>query len=238
MTDYHADGSRALELDFLPDGTTSYRAFRWPWSTTKFVPNTKRLDFGFVPREDVRSLPLQITNNTSSSLQLTSFVVLDSASFRVQEAAPITISGGGVATVHVEFQPHVLGSFHSTLYVRSDNDSVVIAQDVVLEGTGGVGTAVDQMPVAEFALTSVAPNPTRDGVQVEFTVGRKATVRLSVWDVQGRLVAVLTDGTRPAGRYHVIWDGRAGQQRAPAGTYLVRYESPGNNFARHIALLK
>jgi hypothetical protein len=156
----------------------------------------------------------------------------------VQEAAPVTISGGGVATIHVEFQPHVLGSFHSTLYVRSDNDSVVIAQDVALEGTGGVGTAVDETPVAEFALTNVAPNPTRDGVQIEFTVGRKATVRLSVLDVQGRLVAVLADEVRPAGRYHEIWDGRAGQQRAPAGIYLVRYDSPGNSFVRHVALFK
>ncbi len=239
ITDYHADGSKALELDFFPSGTTSYRAFRWPWSTTKFVPNTKRLDFGSVRVREVGTLPLQITNHTSSSLQLTSFVVLDTAKFHVQEPAPITIPGGGAATIHVQFRPDTLKLYQSTLYVRSDNDSVVIAQDVVLEGTGvPSAAAVDETPVAEFALTSVAPNPARGGVQVEFTVARESTVRLSVWDVQGRLVAVLADGTRPAGRYHVTWDGRAGPQRAPSGIYLVRYESPGKSFVRHIALLK
>ena len=97
----------------------------------------------------------------------------------VSTEVALTRARADIEVVHVEFQPHVLGSFHSTLYVRSDNDSVVIAQDVVLEGTGVLRTAVDEMPVAEFALTSVAPNPARDGVQVEFTVGRKSSVPLN-----------------------------------------------------------
>ena len=74
---------------------------------------------------------------------------------------------------------------------------------------------------AEFALAPLAPNPSSGPVRAEFTLPRESHVRVSVIDLQGREVAVLVDGTYPAGRHAVTWETNAGRP-APAGVYFVR----------------
>lgn len=89
-----------------------------------------------------------------------------------------------------------------------------------------------------FELVSVAPNPSRGAVSVEFTVPREAMVKLTVLDVQGRLVALLADGQKPPGRYLTSWDGTGVSGRAAAGLYFVRYEAPGMRAVRRVVLAR
>ncbi len=60
------------------------------------------------------------------------------------------------------------------------------------------------------------------------------TVRLVVYDVLGRQVRVLLDGTREAGAHEVVFvtDG------LPSGTYLYRLETPQGSYARTMLLAK
>jgi flagellar hook assembly protein FlgD len=51
-------------------------------------------------------------------------------------------------------------------------------------------------------------------------------VRIQIYDVAGRAVATLLDGTRPAGYHGVFWDGsRIDGGRASAGIYFARMEA-------------
>jgi flagellar hook assembly protein FlgD len=55
-----------------------------------------------------------------------------------------------------------------------------------------------------------------------------ARVRLSVYDVRGRLVNVLVDGRRDVGHHAVAWDGRtASGRQARAGAHFYRLEVTG-----------
>jgi hypothetical protein len=90
--------------------------------------------------------------------------------------------------------------------------------------------------VGAAALVMVAPNPSPGMVQVEFEVAREAPVRLSVLDVQGRLVAVLAEGVRRPGRHLAAWDGTGESGRMPPGLYFVRYTAPGTSVARRVVL--
>ena len=63
-------------------------------------------------------------------------------------------------------------------------------------------------------IASLGPNPAT-AVRVEFTLRREQPVRLSVYDVTGREVAVLASGVEPAGRYTRTWGGAV---RAPGST--------------------
>lgn len=92
--------------------------------------------------------------------------------------------------------------------------------------------------VKEFALSRVAPNPTSGPATINLAVARQARVKLSVLDVQGRVVAVLVDGVLKAGRHQVTWSGEALRGRAAAGVYFVRYEVPGQNFVKRIVLTR
>jgi len=64
-------------------------------------------------------------------------------------------------------------------------------------------------------------------------------VRLAVYDVAGRTVRVLVDGTRGAGEQQAAWDGKDERgARAGAGVYVTKLEADGTTLSRKISLLK
>ncbi len=76
---------------------------------------------------------------------------------------------------------------------------------------------------AQFALRGNSPNPFNPATEITFDLPREAQVRLAVFDIAGRRVATLVDGTRPAGTGSVRWNGRDDGGRAlPSGIYFAR----------------
>jgi hypothetical protein len=78
-----------------------------------------------------------------------------------------------------------------------------------------------------LALYAARPNPSAERTTLTFDLRETSPVRLAVYDVLGREVAVLVDGEREAGRHEAVLDG----SRLSAGTYLVRLEA-GSHVAR------
>lgn len=88
----------------------------------------------------------------------------------------------------------------------------------------------DATPVAAddgvIRLGRPFPSPFRSGTSVPFVLPSGGRARIGIFDVQGRLVRVLTDGARTAGRHEAVWDGRDERSRVvPAGVYFVRLEA-------------
>ena len=52
-------------------------------------------------------------------------------------------------------------------------------------------------------------------------------VRVALFDLQGREVAVLANGPQTVGHHRVAWNGEVDHAVAPAGVYFVRLTSPG-----------
>ncbi len=76
-------------------------------------------------------------------------------------------------------------------------------------------------PPAAGLLASAAPNPFRAHTELAYTVARSGRVRLAVYDVTGREVAVLFDGVATAGAHALRWDGRSARGDGfPAGVYF------------------
>ncbi len=71
-----------------------------------------------------------------------------------------------------------------------------------------------------FRLDQNFPNPFNPSTQIAYQVPVAANVRLAVFDLLGREVAVLVDGVRPAGAHRVTWNaaGRA------SGVYFYRID--------------
>jgi hypothetical protein len=106
---------------------------------------------------------------------------------------------------------------------------------IVEEAAAGVSAPV---PVTGFALQRIAPNPTRDAAQVHFAVPAPTKLQLEIFDVSGRLVRTLLQGSVEAGEHAVAWDGRnGGGRRAGAGVYFVRLSAPGFSQVRTVTLL-
>ena len=86
--------------------------------------------------------------------------------------------------------------------------------------TGTVG--VEDTPPT-FRLLGNWPNPFNPSTRIAFELPAQGEIELVVFDVSGRRIAVLADGTWPAGRHIVDWDGRDESGRAVAsGVYFYR----------------
>jgi len=72
-------------------------------------------------------------------------------------------------------------------------------------------------------LLGVGPSPAGGDVMVRYSVPEPRSVRLSVYDVAGRLVHVLSDGLQEKGDHSVTWSGRDAQgHRVSSNVYFVR----------------
>ncbi|HET6567736.1 MAG TPA: T9SS type A sorting domain-containing protein, partial [Rhodothermales bacterium] len=102
---------------------------------------------------------------------------------------------------------------------------------------GAVNTSAEDsdtdLPRA-FALLPNAPNPFSQQTTIRFDLPRPSAVRLVVYDMLGRSVAVLADGSYPAGRHALTLD--AG--RFPSGVYLYRLETDGGTFTRRMLVVR
>jgi len=98
--------------------------------------------------------------------------------------------------------------------------------------------AVD-LPEAPVPLAlAVSPNPSRGAARLHFSLPTSGPVRIEVFDVQGRRVAVPLDGWEAAGFGDVLWSGKLPDGgRAAAGVYFARMVAGGRSAIQRITLL-
>jgi hypothetical protein len=102
----------------------------------------------------------------------------------------------------------------------------------------GQGLPVTTRP-ATTAFGPIVPNPVSDQAMMSFTLAADGPVDLSLFSVDGRRVASLVHETRPAGVYHVPWDGRSTSGgRLPQGLYYARLVTPQGRFTRSIIVVR
>ncbi len=82
------------------------------------------------------------------------------------------------------------------------------------------------------------PNPFNPGTKIFYIIPRAGQVRLTVYDVTGRVVKTLVDGYKPAGRHTHAWNALDSKGRELAGSlYIVRLESGGFITTHKLTLL-
>ena len=103
--------------------------------------------------------------------------------------------------------------------------------------TTGVAAAV--VPKARARLDQNVPNPFNPETTIRFAVPEAGPVELSVYDVQGRVVSKLIDGTVPVGEHSVRWSGRtASGSPAASGVYYYRLRTAQDEESRRMVLVK
>jgi alkaline phosphatase len=96
-----------------------------------------------------------------------------------------------------------------------------------------------ETPVAQLALDQNYPNPFNPTTTIDFALPRNETVRLDIFDVQGRLVRTLVDGQLAQGAHSVVWTGETnGGGRAASGTYVYRLTTDSRVLSRSMVLVK
>jgi hypothetical protein len=92
------------------------------------------------------------------------------------------------------------------------------------------------LPVA-VALLASRPNPFSRAAVIGFDLPRQARVVLRIYDVGGRVVRTLADGSWQAGRHQLEWDGTDRHGRpAPVGVYFYAIEA--DDFRDHHRMVR
>ncbi len=95
-----------------------------------------------------------------------------------------------------------------------------------------------ELPQAH-ALHQNYPNPFNPSTTISFTVATSGPVELSVFDLLGRRVRILTEGPRPSGQHTVVWDGTDEKERAVgSGIYVYRLRIADFVQTRKMVLVK
>jgi hypothetical protein len=200
-------------LDLTSYGTVTLRYHRWYTNDTGNDPGTD-------------TWLVQITDDNGASWVTLESTTASDRSWRLVEfdlSAYISMT----ASVRIRFIASDVGS-----------GSVVEAgvDDVEILLTGVTDAPESPAHPAIFALQQNRPNPcSSGGTSIGFSLARSGTARLLVFDVQGRTVRRLVDGTCPAGFQSVVWDGTDDRgTTVPSGIYLYRLEADGRANVRKL----
>ncbi len=96
----------------------------------------------------------------------------------------------------------------------------------------------DPLPVS-FELLPNYPNPFNPTTTISFMLNKNGQVQLNIYDLRGRLVVRLVDGTKTAGLHQVVWNGRDANGRlVGSGLYLYALETQHGKQVRKMMLVK
>jgi hypothetical protein len=131
-----------------------------------------------------------------------------------------------------DLSPAVTAPLRYRLSIQGDNDTWQLLGEIRVDLTGAI-------TAAPLVLDRVYPNPFNPQVTIQYTLGRPADVRASIYDLHGRLIDRFVFADQTAGSHRLVWDGHDHLGRSlPAGTYLLRLDSDGNERTAKLLLVK
>jgi hypothetical protein len=121
--------------------------------------------------------------------------------------------------------------------MQPTSGKIAISPADSIEWNAAVPTGVEVSDVGMpegFLLEQNYPNPFNPSTVVRFSVPAASRVKLAVYDLLGREVALLVDGETPAG-IHSAEFSAAG---LPSGVYIARMQAAGFSASRTMVLMK
>ena len=141
----------------------------------------------------------------------------------------------GTTTNTLVLDPTVAGQKNNLYSCQIDNTcGTIFSRKARLKFTKAV---VDPDP---RTFTSVAfPNPFNPETTIKFSIPDRSLVSLTIYDVAGRLVKVLTSESLPAGEHTRHWNGRDDSGHPVAsGVYFYKFSANERSQTRKLILLK
>ncbi len=103
-----------------------------------------------------------------------------------------------------------------------------------------IDTDVDEAPAPpEFGLKQNAPNPFNPTTTIRFSIPEAGNVRLTIHDMNGRVVRSLVSGERNAGEFPVVWDGKDDSGRdVGSGLYFAHLRADDLTATQKMVLIR
>lgn len=89
------------------------------------------------------------------------------------------------------------------------------------------------MAAAPASLLACKPNPVTGAASITFTLEAPCAVNLAVYDLSGRRVATLADGSYAPGEHAAYW-----QADVPTGVYIYRLQAGDKVAVKKVVVAK
>ncbi|MCK4302873.1 MAG: right-handed parallel beta-helix repeat-containing protein [Candidatus Eisenbacteria sp.] len=124
------------------------------------------------------------------------------------------------------------------LGLRDEIARNVLNQDLLPQPDAALASVEAPIPT-RMELRQNEPNPVAATTTIAFSIARESEIRLLVYDVNGRLVRTLIDGTLPAGVHKHVWDCRDEcSNPVSSGIYLYKLEAGDQSANRKMVVLR
>jgi hypothetical protein len=161
------------------------------------------------------------------------------------EGDPFIVTRGGAEVGENELRDIGISreglSFGFTDYDVTGGEEYVYRVDVVTEGERRTLFVTEKIvvPSTPLSLGQNSPNPFNPVTTIRYWLPEAGDVRIAVFDVAGRRVRTLVNGSRPAGENAVNWNGTTDiGAPAAAGIYFYTLEYGKEILTRKMVLLK
>ena len=117
--------------------------------------------------------------------------------------------------------------------IREDQVGIAVVNGYEVQESRESTPELAKQEVADDDL-SVYPNPFNPSTTINYDVIATGLVRLSIFDILGREVAILVNEEKAPGLHRAIFDA----SRLPSGIYFSRLDVQGKSIIRKLLLLK
>jgi hypothetical protein len=118
--------------------------------------------------------------------------------------------------------------------VNLNGASAYSSPSVFTTGTGLVGIDHTTEIPREFALLQNYPNPFNPSTTISYDVPKEAYVKITIYDMLGRVVANLVDELQSANRYTLEWN----PSHLSSGIYFYRFEARSQDGSGNFSAVK
>jgi len=202
-----------------------------------------------IPRPKISASPFQITFDTLAVNDTASYYLsimnygkgnLNISSINsnipqfIVETFPTVIPEGSLGFVKIKFKPTSINQTYIGTISVNNSDSLI---NIFVRGFSNsiinVHKIADKVP-AQFALHQNYPNPFNSTTKVIFDVPKTSKVKISLFDITGKLVVNLVDASYETGSYDFLFD----SSLLSSGVYFLRMTSGNFNMTKKIFCLK
>ncbi len=202
-----------------PTNDSVFRIVKIP--STRLYTDKIKFTATVTPNPGAGAITVSFLNATSNTLQDTLMEYPDSIRVRVKTSGGVPT---GSYTVTVKAVGRVGGTDIPPVHVRTMSLNV---------GFVGVHTIGSEIP-ERFYLYQNYPNPFNPKTNINVDISSKGMVKLTVYDVTGKVVQILANENMNAGKYTFEFDAK---ERA-SGIYFYKIETPEFTGIKKMMLVK
>lgn len=163
--------------------------------------------------------------------------------------APWAFGDHEVARINLTVEPNAPIGMSTQILFNSSRSSITdttgywVINPITDDGTINFGTG--QSIESEFALPEYFtlaqnyPNPFNGETKIRYEIRETGSVKLEIFDIQGRRISLYEQGNVEPGVYDYTWAGKDRDGNGmPSGVYFYRLSMLGNSITKKMSFLK